>query len=152
MLKYLLIYYKKVTLVYIIKMENNMTQQETKKMIKTFTLHKNRLHILQNCMHSPKYNHNTTISTDLHNALLLTNIIETCLSLLSEEERFVTDLHLIQNYKWDDIEILFENRWGKANGRSERTLKRMQENALKKITAFINEANIEQYITTEKTV
>lgn len=122
-----------------------MTYESTKKLLQSFSKLKVKLHILQNYLkttHSPQ----AYIIEDYNKINFLTDSIEACFTILSEEENFIIDQHIIKHYTWKEVEQLYEKRWGKTNGRSERTLKRMQKNALKKITMYINEFSLEQYI------
>ena len=56
--------------------------------------------------------------------------------LLSNDERFVVEHHLVEGLDISRVMLLYEERWGIENGKTERTFKKYQSNALKKIEAF----------------
>ena len=60
-------------------------------------------------------------------------IIEAWLNLLTDEERFVIENHLVAGTTITKLLLLYENKWGKIQARDERTLKRIQANAISKI-------------------
>ncbi|MDO4267414.1 MAG: hypothetical protein Q4C73_02985 [Eubacteriales bacterium] len=66
-------------------------------------------------------------------------MIRACLSILSPEERFIIQNHLINQLTWEQTIHIYETIYGTANGKSERTLKRIQKNALNKISCFLNQ-------------
>lgn len=70
-------------------------------------------------------------------------IIESCLKILTKDEREILYAHLIDNLKWSEIVDLKSN---KNSIYSERTYKRIQKSALSKIENFIDENKIENYI------
>lgn len=70
-------------------------------------------------------------------------IIESCLKILTKDEREILYAHLIDNLKWSEIVDLKSN---KNSIYSERTYKRIQKIALSKIENFIDENKIENYI------
>ena len=66
------------------------------------------------------------------------------LDLLTTEERFVVQTHLIDGLDWARTIVEHERKWGTQNGRSERTLKRIQAKAIQRILkclVHIEEAN-----------
>lgn len=69
----------------------------------------------------------------------LRNGAESWLSLLNREERFLIQTHLIDGLDWAKTIVEHEKMWGVANGRSERTLKRIQAKAIEKIVACLNQ-------------
>lgn len=64
--------------------------------------------------------------------------VENWLSLLSEDEAYVIQRHLIDGITWPRVWAEFGEKW-KEYGKCERTLMRYQEHALKKIQSFMNE-------------
>lgn len=72
-------------------------------------------------------------------------IIEETLNLLSKNEKFVIETHLVYHYTWSETVKLFIETNGKEGERSERTLKRIQSRALKKIIDFINRSPLREY-------
>ena len=59
--------------------------------------------------------------------------IECWLELLPDDERFLVQKHLIQGLDWAKVIVEYNERWGIMNGRAERTLKRIQARAIKRI-------------------
>ena len=55
------------------------------------------------------------------------------LDLLPSEERFIVQVHLIDGLDWARTIVEHARKWGTENGRSERTLKRIQAKAIQRI-------------------
>ena len=53
--------------------------------------------------------------------------------MLPDDERFLVQKHLIQGLDWAKVIVEYNERWGIMNGRAERTLKRIQARAIKRI-------------------
>ena len=66
-------------------------------------------------------------------------IIECWLQLLPGVERFLVQTHLVDGLDWAKTIAEYDKRWGIMNGRSERTLKRIQARAIKRIVECMNE-------------
>ena len=60
------------------------------------------------------------------------------LEMLSTEQRFIIQTHLIDGLDWARTIVEHEKKWGIQNGRSERTLKRIQAKAIRQIVASQN--------------
>ena len=58
---------------------------------------------------------------------------------MPREERFLIQTHLIDGLDWAKTIAEYEKEWGVINGRSERTLKRIQAKAIKRIVECMNE-------------
>lgn len=65
-------------------------------------------------------------------------IVEGWMSILSEDEAYVVQRHLIDGITWPRVEVEYSEKW-KEFGKCQRTLMRYQDNALKKIQRFMNE-------------
>ena len=65
-------------------------------------------------------------------------MVETWLTLLDMEERFIVVSHLIDGLDWAKVIVEYEKLWERENGRAERTLKRIQSKALARIADFMN--------------
>ncbi len=126
-----------------------MTSQSTKELLKSLPVLKGKYKIIAAYYQITSAGENMVTDEMIQTSLLI-EIIETCLTILTEEEKFVIESHLIKHLTWMQIELLFVKIWGPENMRSERTLKRMQQNALSKITKFINEYELENYIAKTK--
>ena len=73
-------------------------------------------------------------------------IIDLCLSILNTDEIFVIKNRSFSKMKRDAITDLYEKTFGIEYTKSERTLKLIHANALKKITVLVNETNTNKYI------
>lgn len=62
--------------------------------------------------------------------------IEAWMMLLSDDERFVVEQHLIAGIDIPRIVVMYEERWGNEFAKTERTIKGYQKQALLKIGAF----------------
>lgn len=58
------------------------------------------------------------------------------MTLLSDDERFVVENHLMAGIDIPGIVALYQERWGMEFAKSERTIKGYQKHALQKIVAF----------------
>lgn len=67
------------------------------------------------------------------NLVFMKGFIECWLELLPDDERFLVQKHLIQGLDWAKVIVEYNERWGIMNGRAERTLKRIQARAIKRI-------------------
>lgn len=67
---------------------------------------------------------------------LIIATISTWLTLLSDDEAFVIQRHLIDGLDIPRIAVEYEERWGRDFAKSERTIKTYQKRALLKIIAF----------------
>ena len=65
--------------------------------------------------------------------------VEGWLKILPTEERFLVQTHLIDGLDWAKTIVEHERMWGIMNGRSERTLKRIQAKAINRIVACLNQ-------------
>lgn len=81
--------------------------------------------------------------SEYKNEFIQWDIIIGSLTVLNEKEQFVIENHLINQKTWSKTVQLFDKQWGIEDGRSERTLMRIQQRALKKMTEFINRFKIE---------
>lgn len=84
------------------------------------------------------------IESEYKSQFIQWDIIAGSLIILNEKERFVIENHLINQKTWSKTAQLFDKQWGIEDGRSERTLMRIQQRALKKMTQFINCIKIEK--------
>ena len=65
------------------------------------------------------------------------SLVDKWLLLLSEDEHFVVQRHLLDEIDWFRIAIEYRCKWGEGYGKAERTLKRYQKSALSKIERFM---------------
>lgn len=67
-----------------------------------------------------------------------TRLVDAWLTMLSPEERFILETHTIGGLDWARTIIEHERKWGREQGRSDRTLKRIQAKAIRKIWLATN--------------
>jgi hypothetical protein len=72
-------------------------------------------------------------------------ILENALDILKYDEKFIIETHLVYQYTWPETTKLFSEKYGKEYERSERTLKRIQSKAIKKLLDFINHSLLKNY-------
>lgn len=122
-----------------------MTEETVKKFIRSYSELKARRDVIDKIR---KYSHNESIDEDQEYSQLVIKIqiIESALEFLTEDERKILYLHLIDNVKWSEVKSVYEQKVGTEFNYSERTFMRIQKNALKKIENFISKNKFEQYI------
>ena len=122
-----------------------MTEETVKGFIRSYSELKARRDVIDKIR---KYSHNESINEDQEYSQLVIKIqiIESALELLTEDERTIIYLHLIDNVKWSEVKSIYEQKVGTEFNYSERTFMRIQKNALKKIETFISKNKFEQYI------
>lgn len=76
--------------------------------------------------------------------VLQITIIQSAMELLTDEKRFIIETHIINHNTWRVTERLYEEKWGMGNGRSERTLKRKQSDALREMAEFVKTSKMEK--------
>ena len=75
----------------------------------------------------------STLKALLHKCETMERRVMGWLSLLTTEERFIVQTHLVDGLDWARTVVEHEQKWGAINGRSERTLKRIQSKAIQRI-------------------
>lgn len=75
------------------------------------------------------------------------DLLDAWMQIIPEESRFIITHRLLNGLPWPMISVEHEMRWGKAGGKSERTLKRYQAAAIKQIVTFIKQSGFEPHIT-----
>lgn len=73
-------------------------------------------------------------------------IIESWFLLLTEDELFVVTKHLFELVPWPAVTEAYEEKWGLAKGKDERTLKRYMKRATEKISRHIDSTGWEPRI------
>lgn len=79
-------------------------------------------------------------------AYQMLDALERCLISLNKDEKFVIRYHIFKNLKWQEVMQSYETEFGKENGKSERTLKRLQARAIEKIAYLMNSTNTEAFL------
>ncbi|MBD5452209.1 MAG: sigma-70 family RNA polymerase sigma factor [Lachnospiraceae bacterium] len=122
-----------------------MTEETVKEFVRSYSELKARRDVIDKIR---KYSHNESIDEDQEYSQLAIKIqiIESALELLTEDERTIIYLHLIDNVKWSEVKSIYEQKVGTEFNYSERTFMRIQKNALKKIETFVSKNKFEQYI------
>lgn len=65
--------------------------------------------------------------------------IDSLFLLVSEEERMILRLHLVEGMKWESVIAEYEKRWPYDKGADKRTYIYRQQTALKKIASYIKQ-------------
>ena len=105
------------------------------------TMIENVLHKMQSDSAHMKYNR-AVLERHSDQLLLKKETVESWLQLLTTEELFLVRTHLIQGLDWAKTIVEHERMWGIMNGRSERTLKRIQSKAVDRIVACMNQIEL----------
>ena len=105
------------------------------------TMIENVLHKMQNDSAHMRYNR-AVLERHSDELLLKKETVESWLQLLTTEELFLVRTHLIQGLDWAKTIVEHERMWGIMNGRSERTLKRIQSKAVDRIVACMNQIEL----------
>ena len=82
------------------------------------------------------------LQTTLREKEGMIRLIESAVTTLDMKERFIIETHLINRETWLETSKKMLDCFGTEYLRSERTLKRLQNRALEKIIAFMEEVSI----------
>lgn len=119
-----------------------MTETELKKILRDFHTIKAQVDILKNCLDIHK---DESTLMQYNKGSLQVKVLMDSIAILSEEEKFVIVTHLVCHHTWIETTKLFSEKYGNSNGKSERTLKRIQRRVIKSMLKFINGLPIEIY-------
>lgn len=117
-----------------------MTKKQLKEIFHTFKALRAEKKLLQEYTYPESV---LDIESKCKDQFIQWEIITVSLSVLNEKERFLIENHLIDQKTWRETSQLFAKQWGIEDGRSERTLMRIQYRALQKMTEFINRLEID---------
>lgn len=120
-----------------------MTEEQLKTWLQNLETRKAQVQAWDKCLDYE--NHNFELKQKAKRQSLQIEILAQGLQLLREDEEFVIQMHLVSKMTWDKTWQLYEDKWGMQNGRSMRTLKRMQHRGLQKMLEFMIESNVEGY-------
>lgn len=118
-----------------------MTETQLKKLLQQLHAAKIQASLLEECSNCCKDN-DTILQYAKH---LQLKILTDTMNILSHNEKFVIESHLIYHHTWIETTKLFSEVYGKNCELSERTLKRIQSKALKKMVTFINGSPLKNY-------
>lgn len=118
-----------------------MTEKQLKKLLSQFNATQIEISLLEECSRLSK----NTSEDLLYHGNIQFRIIRETLNILNRNERFIIENHLICHHTWSETTILFAKETGAKGERSERTLKRIQSRALKKMVSFINNSQLKEY-------
>lgn len=121
-----------------------MTEETVKEFMKTYSELKAQKEIMDKIQ---KYSCDEEANKKYSQLEIKIQIIESALGILTENERKIVMLHLINGVKWSEIQTIYEKQVGAELSYSERTFKRIQKGALEKIGKFLGEKDLERYIT-----
>lgn len=120
-----------------------MTEDTLKKWLQELETCRAQIQTWDKCLEYEYCNHD--IQRKSRKQSLQIEILTNALNCLDKEELSVIEFHLISKKTWDQTYKMYEDKWGVRNGRSIRTLKRMQNRGLRKIMDFILKSELEQY-------
>lgn len=118
-----------------------MTEIQLKKLLRQLHAAQIQDSLLEECSKISKSNPETLP----YSGNVQLRIIGEILNILSRNERFVIETHLVYHHTWTETMTLFSEENGPGCERSERTLKRIQSRALKKMVNFINRSQLKEY-------
>ena len=118
-------------------------QDKIKNFIKSYTELKAKKEILDTIM---RYSSDIKNKDEYSLLVIKIQIVESCLQILTSDERDIVFSHLINNLKWNEISEIYGEKFGMEFNYSERTFKRIQKSALSKIENFIYRNKFEAYI------
>lgn len=120
--------------------EEMVTEVQLKKLLWQLRAEQIQDSLLEECLISKESTHGILQYSDRFQF----KIIEQTLNILSPNEKFVIETHLIDHQTWTETTRLFTEKYGENCERSERTLKRIQSRALKKMVSFINRSPLKE--------
>lgn len=120
-----------------------MTEEAIKEFIKSYPELKARGDILDKIQN---YSQNADKNEEYSQIDIKIQIIESALEILKEDEKKIILWHLVDEITWNEIGSLYEEQVGTEYNYSDRTFKRIQQNALKKIEAFFSKGDFKEYI------
>lgn len=118
-----------------------MTEIQLKKLLRQLHAARVEESLLEECLKTPESGSENLLRKE--NAPL--RIIGETLNLLNRNERLIIETHLIHHHTWAETMSIFAEENGQGGERSERTLKRIQSGALKKMVNFINDSPLKEY-------
>lgn len=123
-----------------------MTEEMIKNFIKSYSELRARRDIFDKIRIYSHNENNDSDENEYSQLAIKMQIIESALEFLTEDEKKIIQLRLIDNTKWTEVKSIREQEVGIESNYSERTFMRIQKSALKKIEDFISENKLEQYI------
>ena len=120
-----------------------MTEDTLKKWLQELESHRAQIQLWNKCLEYE--NCYFDIKQKSKRQSLQIEILTNALNSLDKEEQSVIEFHLISKKTWEKTYKMYEDKWGVRNGRSIRTLKRMQCRGLHKMIDFIQKSELEQY-------
>lgn len=118
-----------------------MTEIQLKKLLRQLHAAQIQNSLLEECLEISKNN----LKTLPYDGNVQFRIIEETLKILNQNEKFVIETHLVYHHTWIETMMLFSEQNKPDCERSERTLKRIQSKALKKMVSFINCSPLKEY-------
>ena len=122
-----------------------MSEEQIKSFIKSYKTLKAKKEILDKIAETESSKDDIDIE-DYNKTKIKIQIIESALEILDKSEKEIVLLHLIENNKWNEIISIYEAQKGMEGSYSDRTFKRIQQNALQKMEDFIVRNQFEKYI------
>lgn len=117
-----------------------MTEIQLKKTLRNLKAAKIRYLLLEECLQGSKCKNEVS----QYKESFKIRVMEQTLNILNRYEKFVIEMHLVEQYTWIETVKLFSEKYGMEEERSERTLKRIQQKGLKKMVDFINDSTLNE--------
>ena len=111
-------------------------RDDIEELLRTYNVNKARLKLINDVLNSDQHGH------ELLSLQRNIDIVDSMLMMLSKEEQFIIQTHVIDGLDWPRTLVEHDNLWGSELGRSERTLKRKQQKAIDKMLNLINDLGI----------
>ncbi|MDE6619961.1 MAG: hypothetical protein K2K74_05640 [Lachnospiraceae bacterium] len=73
-------------------------------------------------------------------------VMENSLEILSENEREIIQMHLVEGGTWERVITQYEERHGRQNGYSKRTYERIQQRAVAELLEIIENSDLERLL------
>ncbi len=115
-----------------------MTENDIKSLFKSLKKLKAKKEVLK-CIEKADHEYNRLCR--------IIHIAENSLDSLSESERDIIQMHLIDGYTWEQIMNQHERYRGQQNVLSRRTYERIQQKALKQILDIIDSSELDAILT-----
>ena len=118
-----------------------MANENVRKMLSSLPKLRSKMQILEKereLLKSQK-EERAELTTDYIQTAIDLEIAEASMGILNKREQEIVEKHIIWKYTWNEIMTEYEKEKGFENALSERSLKRVQESALKKVEEFLKD-------------
>lgn len=112
-----------------------MTEANLKELLYNFYALQKQTNLLKYLL---KQKSDSAISAQYGRQTFQIEILTNAISILNKYEIFIIKTHIINHNSWAETINIFKDTYGLANTPSERTFKRIQSRALKKMILFLD--------------